>query len=56
LGKKLEIILSNNTGQIVNIVSSLKKNKFEFEEFNIQKRSLESIFVDYIKRYKNDKL
>ncbi len=55
-GKMLEIILSNNTGQIVDIVSSLKKNKFEFKEFNIQKRSLESIFVDYIKRYKNDKL
>ena len=55
-GKMLEIILTNNTGQIVDIVSSLKKNKFEFKEFNIQKRSLESIFVDYIKRYKNDKL
>ena len=55
-GKELEIILDNDSNKILKIISLLKTNKFEFSEFNIKKRTLESIFVNYINTYKNDKL
>ena len=54
--KQIEIMLKNDNKEIIDIVSLLKKNKFEFIDINLKKRTLESIFVDYIKRYKNDKL
>ncbi len=55
-GKELEIILDNDSNKILKIISLLKTNKFEFSEFNIKKRTLESIFVNYINTHKNDKL
>ncbi len=55
-GKQLEIILDNDNKTTVDIISLLKNKKFKFSEFNIKKRTLESIFVDYISRNKNDKL
>ena len=54
-GKELEIILDNDNNKILKIMSLLERNNFKFSEFNIKKRTLESIFVDYISRYKNDK-
>ena len=55
-GKELEIILDNDSNKILKVISLLKTNKFEFSEFNIKKRTLESIFVNYINTHKNDKL
>ena len=32
----------------------VKKSKMDYLDFNIEKRSLESIFVDFIKKEKDD--
>ena len=49
LGKELEINLDNKKSQAVDIIATIKKNKFQFLDFDIKKRSLESIFINFIK-------
>ena len=49
LGKELEINLDNNKNQAIEIISLIKKNKLSFIDFDIKKRSLESIFINFIK-------
>ncbi|MBF96387.1 MAG: Daunorubicin/doxorubicin resistance ATP-binding protein DrrA [Alphaproteobacteria bacterium MarineAlpha9_Bin4] len=48
-GKELEINLDKSKNDILDIISLIKKNKLSFLEFDIKKRSLESIFIDFIK-------
>ncbi|MDC3023946.1 ABC transporter ATP-binding protein [Alphaproteobacteria bacterium] len=49
LGKELEINLDNKKNQAIDIIATIKKNKFQFLDFDIKKRSLESIFINFIK-------
>ena len=49
LGKELEINLDNRKSQAIDILATIKKNKFNFIDFDIKKRSLESIFINFIK-------
>ena len=49
LGKELEINLDNSKSQAIDILTIIKKNKFNFIDFDIKKRSLESIFINFIK-------
>ena len=49
LGKELEINLDNRKNQAIDILALIKKNKFNFLDFDIKKRSLESIFINFIK-------
>ena len=49
LGKELEIKLDNRKNQAIDILALIKKNKFNFLDFDIKKRSLESIFINFIK-------
>ena len=49
LGKELEINLDNRKSQAIDILATIKKNKFNFIDFDIKKRSLESIFINLIK-------
>ena len=49
LGKELEINLDNRKSQAIDILATIKKNKFNFLDFDIKKRSLESIFINFIK-------
>ena len=49
LGKELEINLDNNKNQAIEIISLIKKNKLSFVDFDIKKRSLESIFINFIR-------
>ena len=53
LGKELEINLDNKKNQAIDINATIKKNKFNFLDFDIKKRSLESIFINFIKGNKN---
>ena len=53
LGKELEINLDNKKNQAIDIIATIKKNKFNFLDFDIKKRSLESIFINFIKGNKN---
>ena len=50
----IEFFLSKDKSEVSDILFSFKKSKTQYLEFNIEKRSLESIFVDYIKKEKND--
>ena len=50
----IEFFLSKEKDEVSDILLSFKKSRTRFLDFNIEKRSLESIFVDYIKREKND--
>ncbi len=49
LGKELEINLDNKKNQAIDILALIKKNKLNFLDFDIKKRSLESIFINFIK-------
>ena len=49
LGKELEINLDNRKNQAIDILALIKKNKLNFLDFDIKKRSLESIFINFIK-------
>ena len=49
LGKELEINLDNRKSHAIDILALIKKNKLNFLDFDIKKRSLESIFIDFIK-------
>ena len=46
--------LSKEKNEVSDILLSIKKSKMDYLDFNIEKRSLESIFVDFIKKEKND--
>ena len=50
--KVIEILLTKKKNEISDIIISLNKNKIIVTDLNIKKRSLESIFVDYIKKRK----
>jgi len=50
----VEFFLSTDKTQVSEILLEFNKSKICFLDFNIEKRSLESIFVDYIKKEKND--
>ncbi len=54
-GKILEIHINTQSNELIKIITLLKKNNFKFNDFDIKKRSLESIFINYIRK-KNDKL
>ena len=54
LGKELEINLDNNKNQAIEIISIIKKNKLSFIDFDVKKRSLESIFINFIKGKSSD--
>ena len=43
----------NKKNQAIDIIATIKKNKFNFLDFDIKKRSLESIFINFIKGNKN---
>ena len=49
LGKELEINLDNRKNQAIDILALIKKNKLNFLDFDIKKKSLESIFISFIK-------
>ncbi len=49
LGKELEVNLDNKKNQAIDILALIKKNKLNFLDFDIKKRSLESIFINFIK-------
>ena len=51
--KFIEILLSKQINEVSDIIINLKKNNINIVDLNIKKRSLESIFVDYIRK-KND--
>ena len=51
-GYKLEVYLDNNQNEVVNIITLIKKNNINFTEFDVKKRSLESIFIDFIRASK----
>ena len=51
--KAIEILLNKEKSEVSEILISLKKNKVNYLDFTIEKRSLESIFIDFIKN-KND--
>ena len=51
---KVEFFLSKNKDEVSDILLNFKKSSTNFLDFNIEKRSLESIFVDYIRKEKND--
>ncbi len=53
-GKVLEVHINKQSEDMLKIIPLLKRNKINFIDFDIKKRSLESIFVSYI-RNKNDK-
>lgn len=48
----IEFFLSKNKYEVHDILSNIKRSSIKFLDFNIEKRSLESIFVDYIKKEK----
>ena len=48
----IEFFLSKEKNEVSDILSSIKKTNMEYLDFNIEKRSLESIFVDFIKKEK----
>ena len=50
----IEFFLSKNKDEVSDILLNFKKSRTNFLDFNIEKRSLESIFVDYIRKEKND--
>ena len=50
----IEFFLSKEKNEVSDILLSIKKSKMDYLDFNIEKRSLESIFVDFIKKEKND--
>ncbi len=50
----IEFFLSKEKNEVSDILLSIKKSKMDYSDFNIEKRSLESIFVDFIKKEKND--
>ena len=51
--KVIEILLSKEINEVSDIIIKLKKHNINIIDLNVKKRSLESIFVDYIKK-KND--
>ncbi len=51
-GKELEINLDKNQNEVIQIISLIKKYNLSFLEFDVRKRSLESIFINFIKGYK----
>ena len=51
-GKELEINLDKNQSEVIQIISLIKKYNLSFLEFDVRKRSLESIFINFIKGYK----
>ena len=51
--KAIEILLNKDKSEVSEILISLKKNKVNYLDFTIEKRSLEGIFIDFIKN-KND--
>ena len=51
--KLIEILLSKQINEVSDIIINLKKSNINVVDLNIKKRSLESIFVDYIRK-KND--
>ena len=53
-GKKIEVHIKNDKKDIKNILDLLQNNKITFGDLDIQKRSLESIFVNYINGVSND--
>ena len=50
--KAIEILLSKEKSEVSDILLMLKENNVSFLDFTIEKRSLESIFIDSIKKYK----
>ena len=54
--KIVEILLSKEKSEVSNILQDIKKNKFSYADFTIKKRSLESIFLYFFKKKRNDKL
>ncbi len=54
-GRVLEIHINKQSDELIKIINLLKRNKFKFLDFDIKQRSLESIFVNYIRK-NNDKL
>ena len=50
----IEFFLSKEKNEVSDILLSIKKSNLGYLDFNIEKRSLESIFVDFIKKEKND--
>ncbi len=50
--KSIEILLSKDKNEVSEILLKLKDNNINYLDFTIQKRSLESIFVDFIKKEK----
>ena len=55
-GRELEINLDKSQNEAIDIINLIKKNNISFLEFDIKKRSLESIFINFIKENTNDKL
>ena len=52
--RDIEVLLSKKKNEVSDILIKLKKNKLNYVDFNLKKRSLESIFVDHIKKKKHD--
>ncbi len=52
--KTIEILLSKEKSEVSDILLALKRNKIKYVDFTIQKRSLESIFVNFIQEKEND--
>ena len=50
--KAIEILLSKEKSEVSDILLMLKENNVSLLDFTIEKRSLESIFIDSIKKYK----
>ncbi len=51
--KVIEILLSKDKSEVSEILMKIKKSNIDYLDFTIKKRSLEGIFVDFIKK-KND--
>ena len=49
-GFKLEILIEKDRSQITKLMKMIESNNLFFKDFDIKKRSLESIFVDYIRK------
>ncbi len=53
MGRELEVDFGKSQNQVLEIISLIKKSKLDFIEFDIKKRSLENIFIDFIKGNQN---
>jgi len=51
-GYELEVYLDKNQNEVIDIITLIKNNKLNFIEFDVKKKSLESIFIDLIRHSK----